>query len=65
VTLELVAIGPGLDALPAIIRGQGKRASRRFIEFFTANIRNRNTRAAYARAVKQFFDRTDTPSGVS
>ena len=26
---------------------------------FTANIRNRNTRAAYARAVKQFFDWTD------
>src|SRR5208282_6656225 len=46
----------GLEKLPAIIRGRGERASRRFIEFFTANIRNRNTRAAYARAVKQFFD---------
>jgi hypothetical protein len=33
----------GLDALPAIIRAQGERASRRFIEFFTANIRNRNS----------------------
>jgi len=42
--------------LPAIIRAQGERASRRFIEFFTASIRNRNTRAAYARAVKQFLD---------
>jgi hypothetical protein len=49
----------GVDALPAIIRAHGERASRRFIEFFTANIRNRNTRAAYARAVKQFFDWTD------
>jgi hypothetical protein len=49
----------GLDALPAIIRAQGERASRRFIEFFTANIRNRNTRAAYVRAIKQFFDWTD------
>ena len=46
----------GMEALPAIIRAQGERASRRFIEFFTANIRNRNTRMAYARAVKQFFD---------
>ncbi len=46
----------GLDALPAVVRAQGERASRRFIEFFTANIRNRNTRAAYARAVKQFLD---------
>jgi hypothetical protein len=46
----------GLAVLPAIIRVQGERASRRFIEFFTATIRNRNTRAAYARAVKQFLD---------
>jgi hypothetical protein len=29
------------------------------IEVFTANIRNRNTRMAYARAVKQFFDWCD------
>src|ERR1700756_1591883 len=49
----------GLEALPAIIRAQGERASRRFIEFFTASIRNRNTRMAYARAVKQFFDWCD------
>lgn len=52
------AIGPpalvraGLDQLPAIVRAQGERASRPFIEFFAASIRNRNTRAAYARAVK-------------
>jgi len=52
-------IRAGLDALPSIIRAQGERASRRFIEFFTANIRNRNTRMAYARAVKQFFDWCD------
>ncbi len=52
-------IRSGLDALPSIIRAQGERASRRFIEFFTANIRNRNTRMAYARAVKQFFDWCD------
>ena len=31
------------------------RAAWRFVEFFTANIRNRNTRAAYAQAVAQFF----------
>jgi site-specific recombinase XerD len=49
----------GLDALPAIVRAAGERASRRFIEFFTASIRNRNTRAAYARAVKRFFDWCD------
>ncbi len=49
----------GLDALPSIIRAQGERASRRFIEFFTANIRNRNTRMAYAHAVKKFFEWCD------
>src|SRR5215831_18640572 len=49
----------GLETLPAIIRAQGERASHRFIEFFTATIRNRNTRMAYARAVKRFFDWCD------
>jgi integrase/recombinase XerD len=46
----------GLEMLPAAIAAQGERAGRRFIEFFTATIRNRNTRMAYARAVKRFFD---------
>ena len=46
----------GLDVLPRIVRVRGERASRRFIEFFTATIRNRNTRMAYAHAVKKFFD---------
>ncbi len=32
----------------------GQAASWRFLEFFTANIRNPNTRAAYAQAVRQF-----------
>ena len=31
-----------------------------FIQFFTANIRNRNTRRTYARAVKQFFEWTES-----
>jgi hypothetical protein len=51
----------GLEALPTIVRVEGEHASRRFIEFFTATIRNRNTRLAYARAVKQFFDWCDLP----
>src|ERR1700739_2215343 len=49
----------GLESLPAIIRAQGDRAARRFIEFFTATIPNRTTRMAYARAVKRFFDWCD------
>ena len=46
----------GLEMLPAAIAAHGERTGRRFIEFFTATIRNRNTRMAYARAVKRFFD---------
>ena len=45
----------GLDVLPAVIAGAGESASRRFVEFFTANIRNRNTRMAYMRALGPFF----------
>jgi len=45
----------GFESLPAIITRAGERASWRFIEFFTATIRNKNTRVAYARAVGQFF----------
>ena len=41
--------------MPAVIADAGDQAARRFIEFFTANIRNPNTRAAYARAVMDFF----------
>lgn len=45
----------GMDALPAAIGRAGDAAAWRFIEFFAATIRNRNTRAAYAEAVRQFF----------
>ncbi|MBI3950576.1 MAG: hypothetical protein HY314_08995 [Acidobacteria bacterium] len=41
----------GLAGLPRIITTEGGQATRRFVEFFTANIRNRNTRRAYAHAV--------------
>ena len=40
---------------PSIILEAGENATRRFVEFFTANIRNPNTRAAYAQAVSQFL----------
>src|SRR5690242_21902065 len=41
--------------VPAAVAAAGAPARKRFIEFFTANIRNRNTRLAYARAVSDFF----------
>jgi len=41
---------------PTPILASGPRASYRFLEFFTAKIRNRHTRRAYARAATEFFD---------
>ena len=41
--------------LPALIAGAGERAAWRFLEFFTVNIHNKNTRAAYARAAGAFL----------
>ena len=42
-------------AVPAIVAGAGDHAARRFLEFFAATIRNKNTRMAYYRAVTEFF----------
>src|SRR5271167_2681470 len=41
--------------VPAVIADAGEPAARRFIEFFAATIRNKNTRMAYYRAVCHFF----------
>jgi len=45
---------PFAEALPSLILDSGDNAWRRYIEFFTAHIRNKNTRAAYAYAVSRF-----------
>jgi integrase/recombinase XerD len=47
------------ELVPAFVADAGEDASRRFIEFFTVNIRNANTRAAYLRAVRKFADWCD------
>lgn len=52
---ELVLPKPTGPVVPALIAAEGDAAARRFFEFFTANIENDNTRAAYARAVAQFL----------
>jgi len=43
-------------ALPALIANAGEKASWRFLEFFTVNIRNKNTRAAYTVAARAFLE---------
>lgn len=49
------SLSTGEIILPALIERAGARARRRFLEFFTANIRNPHTRRAYAHAVGQFL----------
>ena len=41
--------------VPRVIADAGDQAARRFLEFFAATIRNKNTRMAYYRAVCDFF----------
>jgi site-specific recombinase XerD len=41
--------------VPAIVADAGDRATRRFLEFFAATIRNKNTRMAYLHAAGKFF----------
>jgi len=45
-----------MPALPALIRDAGSLAERRFMEFFTADIRNSGTRRVYAHAVNLFCE---------
>jgi hypothetical protein len=46
--------------MPSLIEAAGETATRRFPEFFTAQIRNPNTRAAYARAITSLLDRSES-----
>jgi Phage integrase, N-terminal SAM-like domain len=52
-TNQLVAF---TDRIPALVAAAGERTSYRFFEFFTAQIRNPNTRRANVRAAVEFFD---------
>jgi integrase/recombinase XerD len=54
-SLELATQKSTGVVLPALIAGAGERAAWRFLEFFTVNIRNKNTRAAYGRAAADFL----------
>ena len=46
-------------SLPPLIETAGADVQERFLEFFAAQMRNKNTRAAYGRAVGQFFNWAD------
>jgi site-specific recombinase XerC len=58
-TTDIATLAPAVlslpGGLPALIATAGERTAWRFVEFFTATIRNPHTREAYARAVDRFF----------
>lgn len=51
-----LVINGGNASLPMLISEAGVTASTRFVEFFTAQIRNPNTRSAYYRAANRFLN---------
>jgi hypothetical protein len=65
---EVTADQRAPNVVPALIADLGDEAAWRYVEFFTANIRNPNTRRAYARACSRFFawceDRGLTPAAI-
>ena len=46
--------------VPRVIAAAGEQAARRFLKFFAATIRNKNTQQAYYRATVRFFEWCDT-----
>jgi site-specific recombinase XerD len=50
--------------MPALIVRAGGAAEKRFLEFFAAQIRNRNTREAYLRAVRDFLGWAEDAAGI-
>ncbi len=55
-TSTVLETGNGVRNVPSLVVKAGGGAQKRFIEFFAAQIRNKNTREAYLRAVVDFFD---------
>ncbi|CTQ47607.1 Tyrosine recombinase XerC [Roseibium aggregatum] len=47
---------PGSENMPMILASETPSSHQRFLEFFTANIQNPNTRKAYMRAALDFMD---------
>jgi hypothetical protein len=58
-TLGALTPLPAAHLIPTLIAAAGDQAAWRYVDFFTSNIRNPNTRRAYARACHQFFTWAD------
>jgi site-specific recombinase XerD len=59
--LTASGVAPGL---PSLIVRAGGDAKRRYLQFFAAQIRNRNTREAYLRAVRDFLEWAETEARI-
>jgi hypothetical protein len=62
---EINLLTPSGPALPALVAAAGPKASRHFVEFFTAKIRNKNTRDAYRRNITAFLAWFHAEAGVA
>jgi site-specific recombinase XerD len=57
---QLITLRPAEGfQVPALVANVGPEASKRFFEFFTVPIRNKNTRVAYYHAIHQFLNWCD------
>ena len=63
VVTQLVTIAA--DRVPALVAAAGDRVTYRFLEFFTAQIRNPNTRRAYLQAVGPFLTQLEAQGVAS
>jgi site-specific recombinase XerD len=52
----LAISGPLAELLPPMVGRAGPKAAQRWLQFFTAELTNDNTRMAYAQATGEFFD---------
>jgi integrase/recombinase XerD len=62
---ELIVLTPSSMAVPTLVAAAGVHAARRFVEFFTANIRNKNTREAYSRNIGTFLAWCEIETGLA
>jgi site-specific recombinase XerD len=54
--LNELIIAPSEELLPASLFAPTRKAAKRFLEFFTAQINNAHTRRAYVNATRRFAD---------
>lgn len=62
---QLAPFPSPVPQFPAVVQAAGARTRTRFLEFFAANIRNKNTRRAFAQATREFLAWCESASVAS